>query len=425
MNMEDTIDPSGHQPILCVNWPRFGPYHMARLRATHQRAHTIGSRLVAMETASQDTTYEWDVISDNTPFHREVAMERQAYEDASAAVIYRAITKKLDQIQPHGVAISSYSTPDARACLSWCKRHNRVAILMTETKEDDIQRVKWRERIKSALVRMYDAALVGGTPHQAYLEKLGFPSSHIFKGCDAVDNAYFEEQVEEWRRQYGKASHLPGLDQRIPFFLASNRFIPRKNLSGLIKAYAAYRVEAEKPWRLLLLGDGPERPALEQLVDSLQVEGVVFCGFQQIQTLPAYYAYAGAFVHPATNDQWGLVVNEAMAAGLPVIVSDRAGCAQDLVSHEENGYIFNPHNDQELANWMRVLSSPETNRLAMSQASERIIAQWSPDTFAQNMWQAFEKGLTRSNRQLPLERSLLWGIQRLSKGVHSFHSVRD
>ena len=425
MNAEDKISTPNATPTLCVNWPRFGPYHLARLQATHTRALQLDARLVALETAQQDTTYEWDVHTGQTDFQREVALADQAYEEANASTIHSAITNKLNQIQPHGVAISSYSTPDARACLSWCKRNNRVAILMTETKEDDTLRVGWRERIKSTIVQMYDAALVGGTPHQAYLEKLGFPSSHIFQGCDAVDNGYFQEQVEYWRNQYGKASHLPGLNVRTPYFLASNRFIPRKNLDGLIKAYHAYRSITEMPWRLLLLGDGPERPALEQLVASLQIEGVVFCGFQQIQHLPAYYAHAGAFVHPALNDQWGLVVNEAMAAGLPVIVSNKAGCAFDLVSQGENGYIFDPHTPEELSQWLCVLSSPETNRIAMSQASESIISRWSPETFATNMWKAFEKGLSRSGRALPAQRALVWGIQRLSRRVQSFHSVRD
>ena len=425
MNADDRKTTPSTIPTLCVNWPRFGPYHLARLQATHIRAQQLDAQIVGLETAQRDTTYEWDVVTGQTNFQREVALEDHAYEEASASRIHRAITKKLNEIRPHGVAISSYSTPDARACLSWCKRNNRVAILMTETKEDDTLRVAWKERIKSTIVQMYDAALVGGTPHKAYLEKLGFPASHIFLGCDAVDNRYFQEQVEDWRRSYGKASRLPGLGVRTPYFLASNRFIPRKNLDGLIKAYQSYRNKTLAPWRLLLLGDGPERPALEQLVNSLQVEGVVFCGFQQIQHLPAYYAHAGAFVHPALNDQWGLVVNEAMAAGLPVIVSNKAGCAQDLVSHEENGYVFNPNNLEELSHWLGVLSSPDTNRIPMSLASERIIAQWSPQTFAENMWRAFEKGFTRSGRSLLPQRTLVWGIQRLSRGVHSFHSVRD
>ena len=176
---------------------------------------------------------------------------------------------------------------------------------------------------------------------------------------------------------------------------------------------------------LLLLGDGPDRLALENLVARIGIEEVVFCGFQQIKLIPAYYAFAGAFVHPALNDQWGLVVNEAMAAGLPVIVSERAGCAIDLVDHGRNGYVFNPENHDELSTLLHTMSSPETNRLSMSQASEEIIAHWSPATFASNLWQAVRKGRIRAKRPQPMPRTLLWSIQQLSRSVNSFHSVKD
>ena len=410
---------------LCIQWPRFGPYHMARLTATHNHAPKHHGRLVALETARTDTTYAWSIENDETPFERVVVFEHAPYESIPAQTIHKSVTRKLDTINPDAVAISSYSTPDARACLMWCKNNRRIAVMMTATKEDDAPRIQWREKIKSALVNMYDAALVGGTPQQAYLEKLGFPSDYIFHGCDAVNNTYFQKETMKWRSEYGAASHLPGLEERVPFFLASNRFIPRKNLDGLVRAYQNYRQQTAKPWRLLLLGDGPGRTPLEQQVATEGIEGVVFCGFQQIEHIPAYYAFAGAFVHPALNDQWGLVVNEAMAAGLPVLVSERAGCAIDLVDHGKNGYVFNPERLDELTHWLRIMSAPDTNRLSMSQASEEIIARWSPATFATNLWRAAKKGSERVSRTQAGSRTLLWTIQQLSRNVNSFHSVKD
>ena len=118
-------------PTLCVNWPRFGPYHLARLQATHKHAREQGAQLVALETARIDTTYEWDVIDEELTFKREVALGNQAYENTPPGTIHRSITIRLDAIQPDGVAISSYSTPDARACLSWCKNSISQSILIS------------------------------------------------------------------------------------------------------------------------------------------------------------------------------------------------------------------------------------------------------------------------------------------------------
>src|SRR5262249_59830905 len=96
-------------------------------------------------------------------------------------------------------------------------------------------------------------------------------------------------------------------------------------------------------WKLVLLGEGEQRAKLEGLRDALGLRNdVSMPGFKQYDELPAYYGLASAFVHTSTTEQWGLVVNEAMAAGLPVLVSERCGCGPDLVREGVNGFTFDP-----------------------------------------------------------------------------------
>ena len=140
-----------------------------------------------------------------------------------------------------------------------------------------------------------------------------------------------------------------GLPER--YFLASARFIEKKNLSGLLHAYAAYRrATPDDPWSLVVLGDGELRPELERLRGELGLDDVVsFPGYRSYQELPAYYGLASCFVHASTTEQWGLVVNEAMAAGLPVLVSNRCGCAANLVQEDgvqEGGNGFTSRSDE-------------------------------------------------------------------------------
>ena len=133
----------------------------------------------------------------------------------------------------------------------------------------------------------------------------------------------------------------------------------KKNLPKLIEAYAEYRIRSEsgsqKPevidskalWELVLLGDGPLKTDLRRLISDLRLnEHVHLPGFKQYEELPVYYGLAKAFVHASTTEQWGLVVNEAIASGLPVIVSNRCGCAPELVNG--NGFTFDPGNRHEL-----------------------------------------------------------------------------
>ena len=220
---------------------------------------------------------------------------------------------------------------------------------------------------------------------------------------------------------------LPATELQVPagpFFLASNRFVERKNLKGLIRAYARY-VESflggKKIWPLVLLGDGELRGGLEALCGELglitagelshggaeHAEGerlklnsyklktpttgglVVFAGFRQIEELPAFYAGAGAFVHPALEEPWGLVINEAMASGLPVLSSRNDGAAEELVVNGKTGYLFDPRNIEEMANAMsKVAGMTQEEQLTMGRAAFEMVERKAPA-------KAFGEGLAK------------------------------
>jgi len=116
---------------------------------------------------------------------------------------------------------------------------------------------------------------------------------------------------------------------------------------------------------------------------------VRFCGFQQLDRLPAYYGLAQALVLPSVSESWGLAVNEAMASGLPVIVSRQCGCATDLVFPGLNGAIVDPYDPRDIARAIIEIASDRQRRLDYGAASCRII-----ETFSLDMW---SKGLIGCN----------------------------
>ena len=292
------------------------------------------------------------------------------------------------------------------------------AIVMSESTIQDEPREWWKESFKRRVVRLCSAALVGGRLHADYMVQLGMPRERVFFGYDAVDNSYFAEGVAEIRGQRsevggqgseGNAEMLKaggegtedgrrkteGGSQRsevrrkygLPekYFLGSARFIEKKNLPRLLQAYARYRGKAEMlkadgPWDLVLLGDGPLKADLCRLISDLSLQGsVLLPGFMQYPDLPAYYGLASAFIHASTTEQWGLVVNEAMASSLPLLVSNRSGCAPDLVQEGVNGFTFDPYNVEDLAQLMLKISAFQPFSLsAFGEASRRIIAAWGP-----------------------------------------------
>jgi 1,2-diacylglycerol 3-alpha-glucosyltransferase len=412
--------------LICIQWPRFGPVHINRLRSAHAACSAAGIDLVALETASDSNTYDWRREEGALPFRRETVFAGQNYDDVSPRGMHRGVFDHLESLQPDVILIHSYSTPDARAALAWCRVNRRVAINMAESTAHDAPRVAIRESIKRVFVRQFDSALTSGSRSTEYAVDLGIPRDVIFRGYSVVDNDYFSYEAERHRSDTGLARHLPGLQDPSPFFLASARFMPRKNLDTLLAAYGRYRqAHQDAAWRLILLGDGELRPQLEAQLRRDSIEGVLMPGWRQLEDLPAYYAHASAFVHTADVDQWGLVINEAMAAGLPVIVSTGTGCSPDLVFDGENGYVFEPRDTARLAHCMGALAHSD-DREAMARRSVEIISQWPLEMFGRGLVAAARAGASRADRGLdPRAAALIWGLKTVARGPRAFHSVQD
>ncbi len=146
----------------------------------------------------------------------------------------------------------------------------------------------------------------------------------------------------------------------------------------------------------MIAGDGPSRSELEACARNLRVEGgVIFAGLKTYRELPAMYALARAFIHASTRDPWGLVVNEAMAAGSPVLVSERCGCAPDLVRDGDNGFTFDPWDVRDIAEKMLTVHRDSSLRESMGRRSAEIIAEWGLQRFARGLKRAVEFAIER------------------------------
>jgi glycosyltransferase involved in cell wall biosynthesis len=393
------------QTHVAVLFYRFGPYHHARLKAAGSRLQVTG-----IEFSNVDPTYAWDLVEGADGFNRLTLFSGAAVNELPASRIFSRVGQVLDQLRPQVVAIPGWYDRCSLAALRWCGSHGVPAVVMSETTAWDIERKWLKEVLKRRLIKLCAAGLVGGRAHAEYLEQLGIERTKIFFGYDAVDNDYFAAKAEEVLSQSSVVRGRYGLPEN--YFLASARFVEKKNLSRLIEAYARYRTLCEDhrpqttdnrlpvvggpvvPLDLVLLGDGPLRSSILNLRSSLGLDDhVLLPGFKQYGELPAYYGLAGAFIHASTTEQWGLVVNEAMASGLPVLVSNRCGCAMDLVKDGVNGFTFDPYNVEQLAQLMLKLSTLNTQHSTLGSASREIISNWGPERFAKGLHDAVETAL--------------------------------
>jgi glycosyltransferase involved in cell wall biosynthesis len=166
---------------------------------------------------------------------------------------------------------------------------------------------------------------------------------------------------------------------------------------------------AGAPWDLVIAGPGQMKSEIESHIGALGLGGAAhLVGAKGYPVLPHFYGLAGAFILPSTMDQWGLVVNEAMASGLPVLVSKRCGCARDLVNEGRNGFTFDPLDVEAMADAMVKIASDDCDRAAMGRASREIIAGWDPARFAVGFEAAANAALAAPRRAPSLiDRTLL------------------
>ena len=267
------------------------------------------------------------------------------------------------------------------------------------------KRIRIKEWVKKKIVSLYDAAIVGGLSHQAYLVKLGMPVDQIFPSYNVVDNDFWGGNINSVGLNSGKVKSRLTLPEN--YFLSVGRFIGKKNFAHLIDAYSKYIIDRDNPWDLVIVGDGPLRESLLEKSVKLGLQKKIhFPGYLNAADTQLMYASASVFILPSSHfEQWGLVVNEAMAAGLPVLVSNICGCVPDLVVEGVTGYSFDPGDVNELINQMISMSSGEIDLKLMGKNAKQQINGYTPELFAQNLINsaelAFENSKKRKWRKWP------------------------
>jgi glycosyltransferase involved in cell wall biosynthesis len=213
------------------------------------------------------------------------------------------------------------------------------------------------------------------------MEKLGVPQSRIQGGYDCVDNDKIAGLVAQYRARQGGT-------QPAGYFLCIARLIPTKNIPGVLTAYHSYTrllPDSSPPAELVICGEGPERRRIEEYIQLLELGKLVrLVGeLKGIEAVAAQLANCRALILASTQEEpWGLVVNEALAASRPVVVSKQCGCARDLVEHGVNGFVFDAEDSGELARHILWLHANNELLETMGKRSRKIADGFTTSRFA-------------------------------------------
>lgn len=244
------------------------------------------------------------------------------------------------------------------------------------------------ESLKARFLGLCSAFVVAGQSSLGYLKELGIAEERVFTAPNAVDALLFATLADEAKRSRLQVRERHFLPPR--YFLYVGRLVRSKGVFDLLDAYAQLNAELRTQVGLVFVGDGGDRPDLMHSASRTGPGTIQFTGFVHRENLPEFYGLADVLVFPTHSDPWGLVVNEAMACGLPIIVTHVAGCAPDLMQNGENGYVIPPRDVASLAEAMSKLASDSGLRSEMGKRSRERISANSPQAWAEGVLRAME-----------------------------------
>lgn len=362
------------RPLVFV-WENFGPYHVDRCEAV-ARANGNGRPVVGFELRERSVDYSWD--SAGSALFEKITLARAG----ERLGLFGKLGRLMSAARRAGRGdyfLCHFQFFEVFLFAIWLRLTGSRAFAMFESKFDDRPRRLWQEVVKSWLFVPYNGALYGSPRSGDYLRFLGFRAGRLASGYDAVS-------VERIRLLSGSAIAPGGTPFTRRSFVSVARLVEKKNLAVLIRAYAKYAADVADPRGLELLGDGPLEAELKELAVQLGVaDRVTFRGFVQSAEVARTLANALALLLPSIEEQFGLVVIEAMALGLPVVVSDNVGARDELVRDQVNGFVVEANNVEGLARAMASLSADEALWAGMCRKSTELVGAGDVACFAKGV----------------------------------------
>jgi 1,2-diacylglycerol 3-alpha-glucosyltransferase len=329
---------------------------------------------------------QWHVYKQEIRFSYQVLGSWRKRVERYNLLLNFGLNDALKAADPDLILCGGYNYIASWQALSWARNRGVPFLLWSESNLQDMRRGHALvEMLKAEFLKRCAGFVVPGESAREYLRAHSINDLRIFTAHNAVDNDLFRTAAVAARRNADKCRAELALPDH--YFLFVGRFVPEKGVFDLLSAYAKLDERIRCQVALVYAGDGASREKLKEQAAAITPGMVRFAGFVQRSQLAAYYALAEMLILPTYSDPWGLVVNEAMACGLPVIVSRIAGCAADLVKENWNGRLISPGDAAALSTVMAdIVRNPDLSA-NMRVHSEELISHYSPAEWARGISQ--------------------------------------
>jgi len=320
---------------------------------------------------------QWQVYKEEIRFSYQVLPSWRRRVGKYNALLNRGVGRALAEAAPDVILCGGYNYVASWQSLVWARGRGIPYFLWSESNAMELRRGHAvMEFLKGEFLRKCTGFVVPGRSAEEYLRSRRVNDDRIFTAPNAVDNDLFSGAAAAARQDAGARREELFLPAR--YFLFAGRLVREKGVFDLLSAYSQLDESMRQQIGLVFVGDGASRVQLEQAAASISPGMIRFAGFAQRDQLASYYALSEMLVLPTYSDTWGLVVNEAMACALPVVLSRAAGCALDLVKENWNGLLVSPRDVSALTSAMRSLANQPDLRAAMGANSAQHITHYSP-----------------------------------------------
>ena len=280
----------------------------------------------------------------------------------------------LERCRPDLVVVSGWSTFGAQAAIVWCRVRRVPYMLVVESHDHDPRRT-WRRVVKNAvvprIVRGSAGVLVTGSLVRSSMLARGARTDRVEIFANTIDVDGFGSRARALRARRAELRVGLGIGDGEVAVVCVARLVADKALDVLLRAASATGMGVVS----ILVGGGPERSRLETLAGELGSR-VVFTGSIPWDRIAEVYVASDIFALVSRHEPWGVVVNEAAACGLPLVLSDHVGAAHDLLRSGENGVLVPPDDVPATTAALRELASDESLRLRFGERSRELVGGW-------------------------------------------------
>ena len=318
---------------------------------------------------------KWDAKITDSSYHmvflKNIAIPVSA-NTAFVCNINYTIYQDIKRYNPDRIIVAGWDSFATLAAIVYAKRHDKEIVLWTDSTIHENSFIRTISMPYVTLImRFFDGFISGGTAAAEYLRTLGV-RRNIENFYNPVDVDHFSKQGLLSLQAKRMVREKIGVRDNSKIIIFSGRLVTIKCVNLLIEAFL--RVNRQfHDIELLIVGYGPEEHRLKKLAGNNR--NIHFLGHRGIDEIPMIYGIADILVLPSISEPWGLVVNEAMACGCAIIVSDRCGCSRDLI--QDNGIIVEGGKLDPLVEALEQLVSSESRLKAMKKKSIEIILEFS------------------------------------------------